>query len=69
MDTNIKVGDITMNNVGNMPLDIYQYYLLDVYDIDFPWIYLFVFNGYGYHNGGGFGHGYGYRYGNGFGLI
>jgi len=70
---------LVMNNISDMPLDIYQDYLLDVYDIDFPWQCMLVFNevngsGINYHKvnrGDGYahsdrqncGHGDGSRYG------
>jgi len=51
-----------MTNVGNMPLDIYQDYLLDIHDIDFPWYMMFIFNGYCTHieSSDPFGSGVGY---------
>jgi len=62
-----------MTNVGNIPLDIYQDFLLDVYNIDFDWVYMSpVFNscpvpicntnfGHGFNQSFGYGfcHGYG----------
>jgi len=66
------------DNVGNMPIDIYQDYLLDTYDIDFSWYMMFVHNGCGNNNGqgkgdcNGFAHGLGYGntndYGNGYNI-
>ena len=61
-----------MDNVGDMPIDIYQDYLLEVYDIDFPWYCLYpaipnLYNNFSedFSNAAGYGNGYFHSFVNG----